>query len=204
MQIFHIERHALDIPHTINSFFFLCVLSTQKNDFIIKIFLCGGKSTLSVKCLLLWVEKPHRNYQDQPHHIMRGIIHLYSMWKIRKSQCMWKVHIISTLFSESVVMPELLLNRTFRLHCRPVRSTCKFNVVKNSSTNFCISPRKLYVHVWHDIQSFRQLYPDAQIMDGRFIKFGWVFHGSNCKCSIYNKAAFLLFLKDLLSLLPII
>ncbi len=28
---------------------------------------------------------------------------LYSMWKIQKSQCMWKVHIISTFFSESAV-----------------------------------------------------------------------------------------------------
>ena len=27
-----------------------------------------------------------------------GIIHLYSMWKIQKYQCMWKVHINSTFF----------------------------------------------------------------------------------------------------------
>ncbi len=33
------------------------------------------------------------NYQ-----IMRGIIHLYSMLKLQKSQCMWKVHIISTFY----------------------------------------------------------------------------------------------------------
>ncbi len=57
---------------------------------------------MSVKCLLLCVEKPHQNYQDQPHQIMRGIVHLYSMWKIQKFQCMWKVHLISTFFSESV------------------------------------------------------------------------------------------------------
>ncbi len=45
----------------------------------------------------------YQNYQEKPHQIMRGIIHLYSMWKIRKSQCMWNVHIISTFFSESVL-----------------------------------------------------------------------------------------------------
>ncbi len=36
----------------------------------------------------------------QRHQIMRGI-HLYFMWKIQKCQYMWKVHIISTFFSES-------------------------------------------------------------------------------------------------------
>ncbi len=66
---------------------------------------CVGYSTYNryffSKCT---VEKPHQNYQDQPHQTMRGTIHIYSMWKIRKSQCMWKVHIISTFFSESVAL----------------------------------------------------------------------------------------------------
>ncbi len=33
---------------------------------------------------------------------LRGIPHLKSRWKMPKSQYMWKVHIISTFFSESV------------------------------------------------------------------------------------------------------
>ncbi len=49
------------------------------------------------------IEKPHQKYQDQPHQIIRGIIHLYSMWKIQKSQYMWKIHINSTFFSENVI-----------------------------------------------------------------------------------------------------
>ncbi len=36
---------------------------------------------------------------------MRGIFHLYSMWKIQTFTYMWKVHKISSFFSESVGHP---------------------------------------------------------------------------------------------------
>ena len=70
----HLRRHALDIPHRSNSFISRCIFHLI-DDF----------------------RKPTTSN-------MRGITHLKSWWKMPKSQCMWKVHNISTFFSEGVVL----------------------------------------------------------------------------------------------------
>ena len=65
----------------------------------------------SEHCLCSSVLTFHINWQglikDQPHQIMRWIINLHSMWKIQKSQCIWKVHLISTFFFWECAWPRM-------------------------------------------------------------------------------------------------
>ncbi len=66
----HIKRHAEGIPHRIDSFISMCTLHLGK-----------------------WL-----HYQKTSTSNLRGISYLQSMWKIPKSQYMWKGNIVSTFF----------------------------------------------------------------------------------------------------------
>ena len=90
MQVFHIERHALEVPHRIDSFYSMCTFHIE-NYFIIKVMWVKTTSILSGPA----TSNFQRNFPPLL-YVENTIFH-----------CMWKIHLISTFFSESGMQAEL-------------------------------------------------------------------------------------------------
>ncbi len=111
--------------------------------------------TFHIEKLLHCLGNYDKRYHVEPsNHVLSNT---YSIWKIQKSQCMWKVHIISTFFSESVAKGRFeQIGHSFigPGHCRSIHTpdlyTDKAQSPVISCYSFCILPNSSCILWLHD------------------------------------------------------